>query len=93
MANISLSYSVSFARSARKELESLDTTIALRILRKIESLPEDPRPAGCKKLAGQKSLWRIRIGDFRIVYSIDDINRFIDVSIIRHRSSVYNSLD
>lgn len=93
MVNINLSYSVSFARSARKELESLGQTVALRILKKIESLPENPRPAGCKKLTGQNSLWRIRIGDYRVVYSIDDKNRLIDISIIRHRSSVYKGLD
>jgi mRNA interferase RelE/StbE len=93
MVSINLSYSVSFARSARKELESLSKTLALRILKKIESLPVNPRPAGCKKLTGQNSLWRIRIGDYRVVYSIDDTNRFIDITIIRHRSSVYKGLD
>jgi mRNA interferase RelE/StbE len=93
MVSINLSYAVSFARSARKELESLNKTVALRILKKIESFPENPRPAGCKKLIGQNSLWRIRIGDYRVVYSIDDKNRFIDINIIRHRSSVYKGLD
>jgi mRNA interferase RelE/StbE len=93
MVNINLSYSVSFARSARKELESLNQAVALRILKKIESLPENPRPAGCKKLTGQNSLWRIRIGDYRVAYSKDDKNRLIDISIIRHRSSVYKGLD
>jgi hypothetical protein len=50
MVSINLSYSVSFARSARKELESLGRTVAFRILKKIESLPANPRPAGCKNL-------------------------------------------
>jgi mRNA interferase RelE/StbE len=60
MVNINLSYSVSFARSASKEIENLSQPVALRILKKIESLPENPRPAGCKKLTGLNSLWRIR---------------------------------
>lgn len=75
MVSDNLAYSVVFARSARKELESLDHTIALRILKKIEGLPTNPRPAGCKKLAGQNSLWRIRISDYRVVYAIDDSKR------------------
>lgn len=93
MASGNLTYSVTFARSARKELESLSQTIALRILKKIESLPKNPRPAGCKKLMGQNFLWRIRIGDYRVIYSIDDISRLIDITVIRHRSSVYQGLD
>jgi mRNA interferase RelE/StbE len=93
MVSINLSYSVTFARSARKELESLADTIAFRILKKIETLPEDPRPAGCKKLTGHNALWRIRIGDYRVIYSIDDIHRHIDITIIRHRSSVYKGID
>lgn len=93
MASGKLTYSVTFARSARKELESLSQTIALRILKKIESLPENPRPAGSKKLMGQNFLWRIRIGDYRVIYSIDDTSRLIDITVIRHRSSVYQGLD
>jgi len=93
MVSINLSYTVTFARSARKELESISKTISLRILKKIESLPTNPRPSGCKKLTGQNSLWRIRIGDYRVVYSIDDTKRLIDITIIRHRSAVYKGLD
>jgi mRNA interferase RelE/StbE len=93
MVSANLLYSVVFARSARKELESLDKTAAVRILNKIEALPVNPRPAGCKKLSGQNSLWRIRVGDYRIVYSINEVDRLIDITIVRHRSSVYKGLD
>ena len=87
-----LIYSIVFARSARKDLEKLDRTIALRVLKKTEDLLKNPRPVGCKKLSGQNSLWRIRSGDYRIVYSIDDVKRIIDVSMIRHRGDVYKGL-
>ena len=93
MVSANLFYTVVFARSARKELESLDRTIALRILKKIEDLSVNPRPAGCKKLAGQNSLWRIRIGDYRVVYTIEDARRLIDIGIVRHRSKVYENLN
>ena len=92
MVSINPSYQITFARSARKELEHLNKTIALRILKKIESLAENPRPSGCKKLTGQNYLWRIRIGDYRVVYSIDDANQSIDITIVRHRSDVYKGL-
>jgi mRNA interferase RelE/StbE len=85
-------YSISFARSARKELEKISINVAERILTKIESLAENPRPIGVIKLHGQKNLWRMRVGDYRVVYSIDDFSKTIDVSVIRHRRDVYRDL-
>jgi len=82
-------YSVTFARSARKELEKLPPTIAGRILGKIENLAIAPRPHGSLKLQGEKNLWRIRIGDYRVVYEIHDDKKSIDVAIVRHRKDVY----
>jgi mRNA interferase RelE/StbE len=85
-------YAISFARSARKELERLPDDVAGRILDKIESLAGEPRPSGVTKLQGQKNLWRLRVGDYRVVYSIDDFSKMIDVSVIRHRREVYRDL-
>ena len=85
-------YSISFARSARKELERLPGDIAERILAKVEALSENPRPTGVIKLHGQQNLWRLRVGDYRVVYSIDDFSRAIDISVIRHRREVYRGL-
>jgi mRNA interferase RelE/StbE len=85
-------YSISFARSARKELERLSGDVAERILAKVETLAENPRPVGVIKLHGQKNLWRMRVGDYRMVYSIDDFSKAIDISVIRHRRDVYRDL-
>jgi mRNA interferase RelE/StbE len=85
-------YSISFARSARKELERLPDDIADRILAKAEALAGNPRPAGVIKLHGQKNLWRMRVGDYRVVYSTDDSSKAVDVSVIRHRRDVYRDL-
>ena len=85
-------YSISFARSARKELERLPDDVANRVLAKIEALAEIPRPAGIIKLHGQKNLWRLRVGDYRVVYSVDDSSKEVDVSVIRHRRDVYRGL-
>jgi mRNA interferase RelE/StbE len=61
-----------------------------RVVRKIESLADEPRPAGCKKLKGYKDQWRVRVGDWRIVYIVDDAARLISVTRIAHRREVYD---
>lgn len=83
-------YSITFARVARKELESLSNPLILRIFTKIEALVDDPRPSGWKKLRGSEDLWRIRIGDYRVIYSINDSSKGVDIVAVRHRSQAYN---
>ena len=82
-------YKVVFIRSASRELEKLPSQISNRILQKIELLEKEPRPKGCKKLQSPENLWRIRVGDYRIIYSISDKKRQIKIWIIRHRSDAY----
>jgi len=82
-------YQVTFARSARRELEGLPINIAARVLDRIQTLTDNPRPRGCKKLQGPSQLWRIRVGEYRVVYKIDDGNQEVDISVIRHRSDAY----
>jgi mRNA interferase RelE/StbE len=82
-------YRVVFARSARRELERLEMSVARRIISRIEALATDPRPPGCVKLQGAADLWRIRIGDYRVVYSVDDNARVVDIRVARHRSDAY----
>jgi mRNA interferase RelE/StbE len=82
-------YSVVFARSARRELERLEAGMARRIITRIEALASNPRPLGCVKLQGADNLWRIRVGDYRVIYSIDDRARIVDISTVRHRSDAY----
>ena len=83
-------YTVTFARSARKELEKLDAFVSRRILPRIESLQQTARPQGCRKLRGAKDLWRIRIGDYRVIYTIDDRNKIVDINAVRHRKDAYS---
>jgi mRNA interferase RelE/StbE len=61
-----------------------------RIMPRLEHLTTAPRPSGCKKLKGGDNEWRIRVGDYRIVYEIDDAARTVDVTRIAHRREVYN---
>ena len=81
-------YQITIARSAVKELEALPSTAIERVRERIRSLATDPRPAGSRKLRG-RSGWRVRVGDYRILYEIDDAKHVVDVGAIRHRSSAY----
>jgi mRNA interferase RelE/StbE len=82
-------YSVELKPSARKELERLPGRVIERILPRLEALEDEPRPAGCKKLKGGRDEWRIRVGDYRVVYIVDDVKLRVSVTRVRHRSEVY----
>jgi mRNA interferase RelE/StbE len=84
-----LKYSLEIKQSAQKELDALGDPQFTRIDRKILALADNPRPAGCKKLKGYKDQWRIRVGDWRVVYIIDDAARLIGITRIAHRREVY----
>lgn len=83
-------YSVQFVRSARKELERLPDTLLQRVFARIETLASTPRPPGCKKLRGARDVWRIRIGDPRVVYAIDDALRVVEIRAIGDRKDIYD---
>ncbi len=83
------SYRVALAASAEKELRELPSKLAARVVSRLEHLADVPRPSGCKKLKGGDCEWRIRVGDYRIVYEIDDAAKTVDVTRIAHRREVY----
>ena len=83
------SYHVEFTTAAAKELRKLDPSIRRRILSGISELERDPRPAGCKKLAGETNAWRIRIGDYRVLYDVIDNILVVTVVRVAHRREVY----
>ena len=81
-------YKIEIKRSAIKELYKLPKTVLPRILQKIDLLTENPRPQNCVKLSGQEK-YRIRVGNYRILYSIFDNKLVIFVVKIAHRKNVY----
>ncbi len=84
------SYSVLIKTSAAKELEAVEPrSIRLRVVSRIRGLAETPRPRGSQKLAGDEERYRIRQGAYRIVYSINDDRRMVEVVKIGHRREVY----
>ena len=83
------SYRVALTSSTEKELHGLPTKMVARVMPRLENLASVPRPRDCKKLKGGDKEWRIRVGDYRIVYVIDDAARTVDVTRIAHRREVY----
>lgn len=81
-------YNVIVAASATKELRTFPKKDRQRIGSRLQSLGHDPRPQGCEKLAGQNR-YRVRQGDYRIVYAIDDPTETVDIVKIAHRKGVY----
>ncbi len=83
------SYHVVLTSSSEKELRRLPRQVIARVISSLESLASNPRPSGCKKLKGGNREWRIRIGDYRAVYTIDDTKLLVEVTRIRHRREIY----
>lgn len=83
------SYKLTIGSRAAKELSSLPATVAQRVDAAILELSSDPRPHGAKKLKGGLQLWRLRVGDYRIVYFVDDDQAVVDVIGVPHRSKAY----
>lgn len=82
-------YAIDFQLSADKALRKLPVGVQRRIVAAIEPLADDPRPAGCVKLSGGEELWRIRVGDYRVVYEIHDRQLRILVVRVAHRKDIY----
>lgn len=84
-----MSYEVLILRRAQKELAGLPKADYARVRDAVAALADDPRPPGCKKLVGRDG-WRIRSGDYRVIYEIDDPQRKVTVLHIGNRRDVYS---
>lgn len=83
------SYSVFLKRSAAKELEEIrQTADRRRVAERIQALANDPRPTGCEKLAGREDRLRIRQGDYRVIYAVDEKERIVTVVKIGPRKDL-----
>jgi mRNA interferase RelE/StbE len=83
-----MTYQVVLQRSAEKELDALEAPVHKRIAARLLALEENPRPAGVKKLQGQES-YRLRVGDYRVLYTIDDKSKKVFIMAVGHRREVY----
>ncbi|MFH0909552.1 MAG: type II toxin-antitoxin system RelE/ParE family toxin [bacterium] len=84
-----MKYTVTITRPARKQLDLLQPDVHSRILRRLESLADNPRPPGVEKLGGQDDQYRVRVGDWRIIYTVRDRQLIVLVLKIGNRREVY----
>ncbi len=83
------SYEIQWKHSAEKDLRGIDKQFISRILEAINSLSDDPFPSKHRKLQGSESSYRIRIGDYRVIYQVDNDKRIIVIYHVRHRKDIY----
>ena len=83
------SYEIQWKHSAEKELRGIDKQFISRILEAVNSLSDDPFPSQHRKLQGSESSYRIRIGDYRVIYQTDIENKIIVIYHVRHRKDIY----
>jgi len=82
-------YSIQFTRRARRDFDGLDKPVQERLRTHIDRLAADPFPAGAKKLHGDEPYYRIRVGDYRVVYQVDGKQLMVVVIKLGHRKEVY----
>jgi len=82
-------YRLSIANAVKQDVRNIERAALDRILQKIRSLAEDPFPSGCRKLKGSSSSYRVRVGDYRIIYEVDSETRTVTVFHVRHRKDAY----
>jgi len=82
-------YAVLLEAAAERSLRHLDAVVFRRVVAALRILADNPRPPGCRKLTGSDRDWRVRVGDYRVVYEIDDRRREVRIMRIRHRREAY----
>ncbi len=87
--SISRVYEIYLEHTAEKNLKRLDSDLFSRMVVRIRALSKNPYPQGYRKIAGSRSDWRIRVGDYRVIYEVDEKLRHIKVMRVKHRSTVY----
>ena len=83
-------YEVLISKTARKQLAALPALVHDKIIENISELSASPRPVGCKKIKGQKNVWRIRVGNYRVIYEVENKILHIMIIAIGHRKDIYD---
>jgi mRNA interferase RelE/StbE len=84
-----LSYQIEIAPAARRQIKKLPKAAQAVVIARLEALAEHPRPPGCRKLSGEENLYRVRKGDYRIVYQVQDARLVVLVVRVGDRRDVY----
>jgi mRNA interferase RelE/StbE len=84
-----MKYKVIIKRTAQKEIKSLPKSVIKKVVIKIQDLTNNPRPSGSKKIVGTSDTWRVRVGNYRIIYDVFDEVLVVEVIAVRHRKDAY----
>ncbi|MBW4445766.1 MAG: type II toxin-antitoxin system RelE/ParE family toxin [Spirirestis rafaelensis WJT71-NPBG6] len=84
-----MSYTIVISKSVQKQIDNLPNDVAPRVIEKIQNLASEPRPDGIVKLKGSDNEYRIRIGDYRVRYEINDESQLVQILQCKHRKDVY----
>ncbi len=87
-----MAYRIEFAPKAARQFRAFDRGLQRRLARRIDALAANPRPQGVKKLAGEEDLYRLRVGDYRILFQIRERRVTVLVVGVGHRSEIYREL-
>jgi mRNA interferase RelE/StbE len=82
-------HEVLLSSQAQRDLRRLPPEVLERVVAAVRALGRTPRPPGCRKIVGSRSDWRVRVGDYRVVYEVDDRAREVRVMYVRHRRDAY----
>jgi mRNA interferase RelE/StbE len=82
-------YKIEWKRSAKKELRKLDKATVPRILKAVELLAENPYPQGSRKLVGSRSTYRLRVGEYRVIYNVRSSVLIVEIIRVGHRQGIY----
>lgn len=83
------SYKIEFKRSSEQDIRKISPPIIVKILEKIELLTTDPFPRQSLKLSGSEAVYRLRVGDYRVIYEVDPVDMLVIVHYVRHRKDAY----
>ena len=86
-----MAYAIEDTLAARRDLRALPRELLIRVEARIQALADNPRPPGVERLRGSQ-LWRLRVGDYRVIFAIDDPQQVITIARVRHRRDVYRGL-
>jgi mRNA interferase RelE/StbE len=84
-----MAFRIEWKKSTRKDLRKLPASVGERIVEAVENLAENPFPRGVEKLSGSEHAYRIRLGDYRIVYEVVTESKLVEIQRVRHRKDVY----
>jgi len=84
-----MNYQVRYTPHAERQLQGLPQSVQPRIEAAVSALAHDPQPPGCRKMRGRPGAWRIRVGDYRVIYEVDEVAQTVLVTDIGRRDSIY----